>query len=67
MKKPKRKPTKRQTQIRIRREAMETTHLSLEQLMQRLNALGDFDANAGPIRSLAAAVTLLYRDRLGKF
>jgi hypothetical protein len=60
MKKPKRK-TKAQ---RERMRHLQNIHHTIEELLQKLNALGDFDANAPHVRSLAAAVAMLYRDRL---
>lgn len=63
MKKP--KWTKAEREQRARREALVSIHHTLEELVAKLNALGDFDANAPHVRCLAAALLLLYRDRLG--
>ena len=68
MKKPKAKLTKKQRdkrdRLRRRQEALSSMHYTMEELTRKLMALGDFDANAPHIRSLAAAVALLYRDRV---
>ena len=65
MKKFKRKLTKAQREkLTRRRNALTSIHYTLEDLVRKLEALGDFDANAPHVRILAAAVALLYRDRL---
>ena len=64
MKKSKRKLTKLQRERKAREQALVSIHYSVEELVKKLQALGDFDANAPHVRTLAAAVALLYRDRL---
>ena len=72
MKKPKRRLTKagrerreHKAKLARREEALLSIYYTVEELVRKLNALGDFDANAPHVRSLAAAVALLYRDRVG--
>jgi hypothetical protein len=64
MKKSKRKLTKAQREKLARHAALTSIHHTMEELVKKLEALGDFDANAPHVRSLAAAVALLYRDKL---
>ena len=64
MKKSKRKLTRAQREkLARRRAALTSTHYTIEELVRKLEALGDFDANAPHVRCLAAAVALLYRDK----
>ena len=62
-KKPKLSKARRE-QLRRRQDALNSTHYTLEELVRKLEALGDFDANAPHVRCIAAALALLYRDRL---